>query len=213
MSRVKGTRMRKVTAFRNKAHLALAGLATMLLAGCISIGGKTPDILLSLSPDRVATMAGTETRDPADAIVVYQPSAVSDLQFLRVPVRVNPAQIAYLKDLAWVERPSRQFQKLLAETLRGKTSRMVSEAGVVDEPGRTEINGRLLDMGYDAASQSVVVRFEAEMGEGDGPIRTRRFEASVPGVEAKADAVAPAINSAANDVAGQVADWIVAGGK
>ena len=39
-------------------------------------------------------------------------------------------------------------------------------------------------------------------------VRTRRFEATVPGVTATGPAVSAALNQAANQVAGEVADWI-----
>ena len=41
-----------------------------------------------------------------------------------------------------------------------------------------------------------------------GKVETRRFESVVPGIEAKAEAVGPALNQAANEVAAQVADWV-----
>ena len=63
-------------------------------------------------------------------------------------------------------------------------------------------------MGYDAASGSVVVRYDAVLQTPDGKVRTRRFENRVPGVEPEAAAVGPALNEAANEVAGEVADWV-----
>jgi cholesterol transport system auxiliary component len=39
-------------------------------------------------------------------------------------------------------------------------------------------------------------------------VETRRFEAIEPGVAPEAEAVAPALNRAANSVARQVADWV-----
>ncbi|MBW8786078.1 MAG: ABC transporter, partial [Novosphingobium sp.] len=68
--------------------------------------------------------------------------------------------------------------------------------------------GRLLDMGYDARSQSVTVRFDALRTDAAGNAVSRRFEATIPGLSPKVEAVAPALNKAANDVAQQVADWV-----
>jgi cholesterol transport system auxiliary component len=54
----------------------------------------------------------------------------------------------------------------------------------------------------------VVVVFDAvRPGEG-AQVQTRRFEARVPGVTADVASVGPALNQAANEVAGQVAAWI-----
>ena len=70
------------------------------------------------------------------------------------------------------------------------------------------LGGRLVDMGYDAADQAVVVRFEAVRSTRGGAVETRRFESVVPGVPAKPAAIAPALNRAANAVAADVAAWI-----
>jgi cholesterol transport system auxiliary component len=44
--------------------------------------------------------------------------------------------------------------------------------------------------------------------EKGGAVTSRRFEAVIPNVQAKAAPVAQAIGTASNDVAGQVASWI-----
>ena len=54
----------------------------------------------------------------------------------------------------------------------------------------------------------MVVRFDALREEPGGQVTSRRFEATVPGVAPKVEAVAPALNKAANEVAQQVADWV-----
>jgi cholesterol transport system auxiliary component len=66
-------------------------------------------------------------------------------------------------------------------------------------------------MGYDAASSSAVVRFDAVRIDREGKVTTRRFEARETGVVAEAKAVGAALNVAANRVAAEVADWVAAG--
>lgn len=183
--------------------------ASLMLSGCLGLGGKAPKQLISLSPTTSAQAGPATSASSADAIVLMDPDADRSLEMLRVPVRVNAATIAYLKDVAWVDKPSRQFRGLLAETLRARTSRLVVEDGDFDIVGRTLVTGRLLAMGYDAPSQSVVVRIDMQRQEKAGPITSRRFEAIVPGIEAKAEPVATALGQASNDVAGQVAAWLV----
>jgi cholesterol transport system auxiliary component len=107
----------------------------------------------------------------------------------------------------WVERPARLFQGLLAETLRAKSGRLVFEAGDTDAKGAVRLSGRLVEMGYDARSRAVVVRFDA-LRDAGGALSTRRFEAVEPGVLPDAASVGPAINRAANKVAAEVADWV-----
>lgn len=185
---------------------ALTGL--LLLAGCISLGGKAPKQLISLTPDHSAPAGNLGAAASREALVVLDPEADRRLDVQRVPVQVDDATIAYLKDATWVERPARQFRRLLAETIRAKGKRLVVEAGDASEGGKSILGGRLLDMGYDARSQSVVLRFDAMRWDAAGNVVSRRFEATVPGVAPKVESVAPALNKAANDVASQVADWV-----
>jgi cholesterol transport system auxiliary component len=123
-------------------------------------------------------------------------------------VQVSDSDLAYLKDAIWVEKPARLFQRLLAETIRSGGTRLVVAEGDLGYTAATKLSGRLLDMGYDAASGSVVVRYDAVLATADGKVRSRRFENRVSGVEAKAEAVGPALNEAANAVAGDVAAWV-----
>ena len=59
-----------------------------------------------------------------------------------------------------------------------------------------------------AGTDGVVVVFDAvRPGQGNA-VQTRRFEVRVPGVTADVASVGPALNQAANDVAGQVAAWV-----
>ena len=193
-------------------HLARIGAASaaLLLAGCISFGPKVPDQLISLSPDVSAPAGDIGSGKSGSAITVVDPEADRSLDVLRVPVQVTPATVAYLKDASWLEKPARQFRTLLAETIRAKTGALVFEGLNFETGGNRVLAGRLLTMGYDAASGAVVVRYDALL-TGSGPVRAQRFEARVAGVPAEAAAVAPALNRAANDVAAQVADWVKQG--
>lgn len=182
--------------------------AVLLLAGCISFGGKVPDQLISLTPDRTAPSGATASGRMADALVVLDPETSRRLDVQRVPVQISDSSVAYLKDAMWVERPARQFRRLLAETIRAKGNSLVVEGDDSEFAGKTKLGGRLLEMGYDAPSQSVIVRFDAAREDVDGTISTRRFEAVVPGIRAEAAPVGRALNEAANEVAGQVADWL-----
>lgn len=182
--------------------------ALSLLGGCVSFGGKVPEQLISLTPASSAPAGATASGKLGEALVVRDPEVDRRLDVQRVAVQIDASRVAYLKDATWVERPGRQFRRLLAETLRAKGGRLVLEGSETDAIGKAVLSGRLLDMGYDARSQSVVVRFDALRDDGKGEVQTRRFEAVVPGVAAKASAVAPALNQAANDVAAQVADWV-----
>lgn len=190
---------------RNAALLALAPAA---LAGCVSLGGKAPKQLITLTPENAAPAGVLGSGKLDDAIVVLDPQTDRKLDAQRVPVQVDASNVAYLKDAAWVERPARQFRHLLAETIRAKGQRLVLEDTDDQAGGKLRLGGRLIEMGYDAAHRSVVVRFDALRQDAAGQVVARRFEGVVDGIDPKAQTIAPALNKAANDVARQVADWV-----
>lgn len=198
---------------------AAAALALLFaLSGCLSLGGKVPETLLTLTPDNPAPTGSDASGTLGEALAVLEPAAPQKLDVLRVPVQVDAASIAYLTDVMWVEKPVRLFRSLMADRLRADGRWLVIDAvdrqySPIDRQysATARLSGQLLDMGYDAPSRSVVVRFEALFETPGGRIRTRRFESTVPGIAAKPAQVGPALNRAANDVAGQVSQWIGGG--
>jgi cholesterol transport system auxiliary component len=185
----------------------LPAILALPLAGCVSLGGETPEQLLTLTPARTAP-AGFATTGPANvALAVVEPNTSQRLNVTRVPVQMDDTNLAYLKDATWVEKPTRLFQNLVAETIRARGSRLVIREGDLGQAAITTLSGELLDMGYDVATASVVVRYDAVLQTPDRQVRTRRFESRVPSA-ADAVSVGPALNQAANQVAGEVADWV-----
>lgn len=183
----------------------------LVLAGCVKIGGagKVPAALLTLTPAITAPAGSVASATPAEALLVMEPETDQHLAVLRVSVQVDDASIAYVKDAVWVERPARLFRALLAETLRARGGRLVLEDNQATVPVTgTRLAGRLIAMGYDARSSAVVVRYDAIRTTSGGMVQMRRFESVVPGIAAKPEAIGPALNQAANAVAGQVAEWI-----
>jgi cholesterol transport system auxiliary component len=177
-------------------------------SGCISFGKDPPATLFTLNPASVAAPGTGATGTAAQAISVLEPQAPARLDVLRVPVQVDDASVAYLKDAQWVEKPARLFARLVEESIRAKGNRLIVDGSDAEYAAQTKLSGQLLDMGYDVRSGSVVVRYNAVLQTPDGQIRTRLFESTVPGIAATAGAVRPALNVAANDIAGQVADWV-----
>lgn len=197
--------MRRLTKVASAAGLALA------LAGCLSLGSEPPPSLLTLTADATAPGGAVVQGNVASAIAVLEPGAPQSINLTRVPVQVNDAEIAYLQDAVWVEKPARLFQRLLAETIRARTGRLVIDAETASLGAATRLQGSLGAFGYDARTSSVVVRYDAvRTGAGDS-VETRRFEAVVPGVPAEAAPVGRALNEAANRVAGEVAAWVAGG--
>ena len=196
------------------ARLAGIAFASLALAGCISFGSEPPERLLTLSPTAAApegagAIAGTAAA--GQAIAVMTPEAPAKLDVTRVPVQVSETELAYLQDAFWVEKPARLFRRLLGETLRVRGAGLVLDNDDSPTVATRYLRGTLSEMTYDAPSASVVVRFDAMRTEPGGAVVSRRFEARESGVAPEAAMVGPALNRAANQVAGEVAAWMTGG--
>lgn len=194
----------------------IAASALLMLGGCISFGGEPPESLLTLAPEtRAPAGAGTEVAGGSarQVIGVLALETPAKLDVLRVPVAVSDTELAYLQEAYWVEKPARLFRSLLGETLRARTSALVLDGDDTPTLATMTLRGTLLDMGYDAPTSSVVVRFDAIRVDSEGRASARRFEARESGIAAEAGVVGPALNRAANKVAGEVADWVAGAGS
>ena len=192
-----------------KARIACVG-APFLLAGCISFGPEPPDSLLTLAAtEPAAANAAVGTSDTSLAVGEFE--AEARLAVTRVPVTMENGRVAYLQEATWVERPSRLFGRLVAETIRARSGRVVIDG---DDPGvnpQDRLTGTLREFGYDARNSTVVVTVDAVRAGSGSSIATRRFAASRPGVPAEGVAVGAALNDAANEVARDIADWVASG--
>jgi len=188
--------------------IASALSASLLLAGCISFGAKPPESLLSLTPASSVAPGTAINGDVAQAIAVLVPDAPARLDVTRVPVQVDDTQVAYVKDAVWVDKPARLFRRLLGETIRARTGRLVIDNDDAALTPKNQLRGTLVDFGYDARTSSVVVTYDAIRDVNGTQVMTRRFSATVPGVVAEAAPVGAALNLAANQVANEVADWV-----
>lgn len=192
-----------------KSLVKLAALGPiLLLGGCLSFGEDPPESLLTLTATATAP-AGANTQGTQDsALALVEFEAPQALDVTRVPVQVSDTELAYLKDAVWVERPARLFRRLVAETIRARSGRVVIDG---DDPGVSadaRLQGTLRAFGYDARTSSAVVVFDAVRSGADSQVVTRRFEARVPGVLPEVGSVGPALNQAANEVAGRIAEWV-----
>lgn len=191
---------------RTRFLAAVASLAA--LSGCISLGGDDPpERLLTLTPTATIPAGAAAEGEVAAALAVQVPAVTQRLNVTRVPVTTSDSSLAYLQDAFWVEKPAQLFRIVLAETIRAKGNRLVVGGGELEYAAQTQLSGQLVDMGYDANSGSVVVRYDAVLALPDGTIRTRRFESSEPAMPEAGD-VGAALNAAANAVADEVAEWV-----
>ncbi len=201
-----------------KLLLAPMLLAVLPLGGCIKLGAEPPSSLLKLEAVVAMPAGQTVSSVSARSIAITVPSVPQELAVTRVPVRSGDTAVAYLKDAQWVDAPNRMFAQVLSDTISARTGRVVLNLRLsLSDPG-ARLGGELRQFGVDADSNAAVVVYEATLvrdrpagADGVRPalaFEKRRFEARVPMAQlAPADAGA-ALNQAANQVAGEVADWI-----
>lgn len=201
----------------NRRPAAIASLAAISLAltGCVSLGAgaEPPASLLTLSPTSVE--APEREGQESVAIAVLTPETPAKLDIVRVPVNVSDTEVAYLQEAVWVEKPARLFRRLVGENLRQRVSAESIVLDTDDTPllASLYVRGTLMELSYDAPSSSVVVRYQAIITSEEGGAFTRRFEAREENIPAEVEFVGPALNRVANEVAGDVADWVVTGGS
>lgn len=194
-----------------KSRRAVRGLPAilpaLLLGGCVSFGGKPPPTLLTVGSEaRIAP--GTLSRGGTGTVTIIEPDVPKVLNTVRVAVRSGDTSFAYVPKAVWADTPRNLFRALLAETVAARNGVLVLDPGQFSaDPGR-RLSGDLVEFGIDATTKKAVVTFDASLTGKDGLITKRRFSASAPVSDIDADSVAPAIGSAANIVAAQVADWL-----
>ena len=188
--------------------IALAVALSACSLGGLMGGGKAPPTLLTLTPEAPMPSDTTRTAGAGQAVTISLPIISKEMHTIRVPARVSETEVAYIKDLQWVDTPDRLFQDLLAETVRRTTGRVVLDPKQATLDPGVVVTGQLFRFGYDAAEQAVIVRFDGALAtNGGAQVETRRFEARVP-ASGDAAAVGPALNRAANQVALEAASWI-----
>jgi cholesterol transport system auxiliary component len=171
-------------------------------------GGKPPATLVTLTPEAAEPATIVRSAAAGQAVTVMTPTVPKELTAVRVPVQVNYVDVQYVTNVQLVDTPDRLFQRLLAETIRRTTNRVVLDPNQTTlDPGLV-VNGILQRFGYDASSGQVVVTYDASLSTGGGSrVETRRFTASAP-ADGTAATVPAALNRAANQVALDVAKWV-----
>lgn len=191
------------------ASLFLVTAAALPLAACVSFGPKVPDSLLALPSTAQITAGPVRTAADGQAVQIIVPSVPQELSALRIPVRTSPTEIAYVKDALWSDAPPRLFRNLLAETITARTGRVVLDPRASGVTPGLRLAGRLQTFGLDAATKMAIVTYDASLARGKADtVTTRRFEAKIPVTTETGPAIATALTQGANQIAGEVAEWI-----
>jgi cholesterol transport system auxiliary component len=188
--------------------LTLAAATGACSLGGLLGGGKPPTTLRTLESQAPDPGAITRTANAGQAVTIAVPVLPKELRTVRVPVQLTPTNVQYVTDFQWVDTPDKLFQNLLGETVRRTTRRVVLDPNQTGlDPGLV-LSGQLSRFGYDARTGRVEVVFDGSLAAtGGAQVETRRFTASVP-ADGTSATVGSALNSAANQVALQVAGWI-----
>lgn len=190
-----------------RLKLSAAAASLLSLAGCFG-GAAVPDHLLTLTSAEVRPAASPRTAGQGEAITVAVPAVPQALRTNRIPVYVNETTIQYLPEAVWVEQPGALFARVLGETIAARTGRVVLDPSQYSHDPGTRLTGTLVKFGLDPAAMQVVIVYDAAIARGPTGVITNRFEARVAVAEATPAAVAPALNQAANQLAGEVAAWV-----
>lgn len=196
----------------NRLLRIAAPIALAVAVGACSVssmlgGGKVPPTLLTLTPEVAAPGEFTRSAAAGEAVTIAVPVVPKELRSVRVPAQVGATDVAYIKDVQWVDTPDRLFQNLVSETVRRTTNRVVLDPNQAALDPGLMVTGQLSKFGYDEAEHAVIVRYDGALSTAGGTrVETRRFEAKVP---SNGDQyVGTALNQAANQVAVAVARWI-----
>lgn len=185
-----------------------AALGGCSLGGLLGGGGKPPTTLVTLTPEAPAPAQIARNAAAGQSVTIDIPTVPKELAFARVPVQLTPTNVQYVTNLALIDTPDRLFQRLLEETVRRTTNRVVLDPSQSTLDPGIGITGQLQRFGYDASTGQVVVTYDATMARAGGAgVETRRFSGSAP-ADGTAPTVGPALNRAANQVALDVAHWI-----
>lgn len=193
-----------------RRSLTMAVLAGALpLAGCISFGGKPPKALMTLQATAQPEPGRQQSSAGARSIVIEVPVTPAAIAGTRVPVQENATEIAYVKDVQWSEPPARLFARLLSDTLTARANLVVLSPAQSFQDPSSVLSGELRSFGIDATAREAVVIYDASLVRaGQTSVEKRRFEARTPVAVIDPLHIGPALQTAANKVAGDVAAWV-----
>ncbi len=181
--------------------------AFLLLGGCLSFGGKPPKTLMTLTTSATVPLETVRQASSDNTVLILTPTANAAVQTVRIPV-YDGTTLAYVADGAWNEPPVRAIQRLLSETVTARTVKVVLDPRQFGASPAMRLSGQLQRFGIDPGAMQAVITFDAQLSREAGRVETRRFEAKSPVGAIDAPQSGAALNRAANDLAGQVADWV-----
>ena len=155
---------------------------------------------------------GTSPDANSGIVTIIEPDVPKALQTVRVAVKTDSNDFAYVPKAFWVDTPRNLFRAVLAETVSARNGMLVLDSGQFTVASGRRLTGDLVDFGIDARTKQAVVTFDAVLVDKGSVVTKRRFTATAPVANIGPKGVARPIQDAANAVAVQVADWLKSGG-
>jgi ABC-type uncharacterized transport system auxiliary subunit len=191
----------------------LAAVASLALAGCISVGvgGDQPrQVQYRLHDDGAAMSRRAEPLVPALLIQPLPADALADTLSMAYSPRAN--EFALYQLASWTERPVRQLPRLLQQRLQARG--VAAAVGVIGDPLRADW---LLTIGIDTLHHDISVApgqarvaLTAELFDRRDRRRVarRNFEAAVPTPSADSSAAAAAMSLAVTQTFDALVPWL-----
>jgi cholesterol transport system auxiliary component len=183
-------------------------ISALALASCVSLGGKPPPSMLMLTADHHVANGTGRTGIQSEALVILQPEAPRKLDTNRLPVQIDSSNVAYLKNALWTDKPARLMQQLLMEVIAAKNGRLVLNEADTGGRATDMLSGALLEFGLDSQKNEAVIIYDAVRIRAGKNIEKKRFEVRKPVSAILPSAAGQALNSAANQVASDIASWL-----
>lgn len=185
-----------------------AALGGCSLGGVLGGGEKPPATLLTLTSEAPDPGSISRSASAGEAVTIVAPIVAKELRTVRVAVHATPRDVEYVTNLQMADTPDQLFRELVEETVRRTTNRVVLDPHQSSlDPGLL-VTGALQRFDYDAATGQVIVQFDGSLSTAGGArVESRRFTATAP-ADGTAATVGPALNTAANQVATEIAKWV-----
>jgi cholesterol transport system auxiliary component len=180
----------------------------LLLGACVNFGSKPPPSLLVLSSTAKIADGTKNSGRQKSALLVLTPAAPRKLDTNRLPIQIDANRIAYLKNATWSDKPAQLMQSLLMETIAAKNGRLVLTEADAGGLAEEMLSGSLIEFGIDSRTNEAIVVYDAVTMVRGQILRKQRFEARRVVAAIEPAPASAALNDAANEVAGEIADWL-----
>ncbi len=192
------------TVLRSLSLAAMAGLAT----GCVSVlpEPRAPTALLELPDSRATAPSGALSVD----VVVYPPDSNRAFAGINIPVR-SEHELVFLADMRWADAAPRLLQGAVVNSLSKASGEGQAATAELATRGDFDLRWRIIDMSVTRNDGPVDVVVEASVVNtlSRRIVAQDRLSARRQPESGSAQARAAALALAAQDVADQVADFVV----